>query len=60
MNKSLEYSEFDNDPKSFFLLGSQIASPMVTRDVKKLSQRDILNGIFSNPGNQDKSFFAKN
>lgn len=51
MNKSLEYSEFDNDPKSFFLLGSQIASPMVTRDVKKLSQRDILNGIFSNPGN---------
>ena len=51
MNRSLEYSEFDNDPKSFFYLGSHITSPMVTKDVKKLAQKDFFNGIFSNLDN---------
>jgi len=40
------FSEFDNDLKSF-ILGSKLTSPLITKEVKQITQKGILSGIFS-------------
>lgn len=55
MNRSLEFSEFENEARSFLFIGSKLASPMVTRDVKSMNQKDLLSSIFNGLDQNEKS-----